>query len=61
MDCQSLSRGRLKGETVDFLERLCKCSQANRKVPGVLDGGLSSRCAVTGALCVGDEAKAEAN
>lgn len=38
MDCQSLSRGRLKGETVDFLERLCKCSQANRKVPGVLDG-----------------------
>lgn len=25
--------GRLKGETVDFSERLCKCSQANRKVP----------------------------
>lgn len=33
MDCQSLPRGRLKGETVDFSERLCKCSQANRKVP----------------------------
>lgn len=53
--------GRLKGETVDFSERLCKCSQANRKVPWVLDGGLSSRCAVTEALCVGNGAKAEAN
>lgn len=61
MDSRSFPWGRLKGETVDFSERLCKCSQANRKVPWVLDGGLSSRCAVTGALCVGKEAKTKAN
>jgi hypothetical protein len=48
MDFQSLPQGRLKGETVDFSERLCECSQANRKVPRVLDRGLSSPCAVTG-------------
>lgn len=33
-------RGRQKGETVDF-SKSCKCSQANRKVPCVLDGSLS--------------------
>lgn len=44
-----------------FFREIVQCSQANRKVPWVLDGGLSSPCAVTGALCVGSEAKPEEN